>query len=102
MVLYPRLDGTLVAAVGPVFSYYEFSLIGTKRLNDDEWKSMLDWGNHTEYLPVWFKDIYGTTDPFPTPEFPHITTVLIATMIITLATIVSRRIFRAKKTAAHI
>jgi hypothetical protein len=69
VVLYPKPDGSLVTAVGPVFSYYEFGLIGTERLNDDEWKEMLTWGNRTEYLPEWLQDLYGRAEPFPIPEF---------------------------------
>lgn len=89
VVLYPMVDGTLVAAVGPVFSYYEFPLIGTKRLNDDEWKAMLPLGNSSEYFPEWVKDVYGMIDPI-VPE--HMTvTVLIATMAVaTVALAVTR------------
>jgi hypothetical protein len=63
VVLFPKPDGTLVTAVGPVFSYYEFRLIGTKRLNDDEWKEMLTWDNRTAYLPDWLQDVYGRAEP---------------------------------------
>lgn len=92
IVLYPLANGTLVAAVGPVFSYYEFPLIGTKRLNDDEWKTMLTWDNRTEYLPEWVKDVYGWIEPLP----EHTTTiVLIATMVI--ATLTLMKIGREKK-----
>ena len=70
IVFYPRPDGTLVAAVGPVFSYYEFSLLGTYRLNDDEWKAMLSWDNRTEYTPDWLRDVYGASLPWPTSTVP--------------------------------
>ena len=98
MVLYPMLNGTLAAAVGPVFSYYEFPLIGTKRLNDDEWKTMLTWSNRTEYLPSWINDVYGRAEPFIVPE--QITAVvLIATMVITsLSMVYLKKIGRMKKT----
>jgi hypothetical protein len=99
VVLYPITNGTLAAAVGPVFSYYEFPLIGSKRLNDDEWKTMLTWNNRTEYLPAWVKDVYGIADPYPAPEFPNMAAVLIATLAITLVIIASRKSFRTKKTA---
>ena len=81
VVLYPKSDGTLIAAVGPVFSYYEFPLIGTKRLNDDEWKTMLTFNNRTEYLPEWVKDVYGIGAPL-FPEFAPVT-MLIAIIVVT-------------------
>jgi hypothetical protein len=71
VVLFPLPNGTLAAAVGPVFTYYEFKLIGTKRLNDNEWKQMLKYENRTAYLPEWLKDIYGAGAPWPAPEFSH-------------------------------
>jgi hypothetical protein len=93
VVLYPMTNGTLVAAVGPVFSYYEFPLIGTKRLNDDEWKTMLTWDNNTNYLPEWVKDVYAMMDPIITE---HITAVvLVATMVIT--TVALKKTGRIKK-----
>ncbi len=90
VVLYPMVNGTLVAAVGPVFSYYEFPLIGERRLTDDEWKTMLTLSNSSEYLPDWFKDVYGMADPYPVPE--HITVaVLITTMeVATVALAINR------------
>jgi hypothetical protein len=102
VVLYPMTNGTLVAAVGPVFSYYEFPLIGTKRLNDDEWKTMLTWNNRSEYLPAWVKDVYGWMDPYIVPENTT-ATVLIATMVISSISIIylkkksgaRKRIFKA-------
>jgi hypothetical protein len=81
IVLYPMNNGTLVAAVGPVFSYYEFPLIGTKRLNDDEWKTMLTLTNHTSYLPAEVKDVYGMAAPVAAENTTI--TVLIATMVTT-------------------
>jgi hypothetical protein len=98
VVLYPMINGTLAAAVGPVFSYYEFPLVGTKRLNDDEWKTMLTWSNRSEYLPSWINDVYGRAEPFLVPE--QITAVvLIATMVITsLFMVYLKKIGRMKKT----
>jgi hypothetical protein len=66
ITLYPKTDGNLVAAVGPVFSYYEFPLVGTVRLNDDEWKEMLVWSNRTAYLPGWVQDVYARAQPIGT------------------------------------
>jgi hypothetical protein len=97
VVLYPMANGTLAAAVGPVFSYYEFPLIGTKRLNDNEWKTMLTWDNRTDYLPGWVKDIYGLTDPYPEPEFPSTTVVLVLVIAITLMIVTFRKTFKMKK-----
>jgi hypothetical protein len=96
VVLFPKPDGTLVAAVGPVFSYYEFRLIGTERLNDDEWKEMLTWSNRTEYLPEWFQDVYGRAEPMPVPEYLN-STVFVVLMVSTLTVLVLRKGIKAKK-----
>jgi hypothetical protein len=95
IVFYPKPDGTLVAAAGPAFSYYEFRLIGTKRLNDDEWTTMLALNNRSEYIPEWLKDVYGTSLPWPTPEYGVIP--LIITAIGTTAFAVAIRAKRIKK-----
>jgi hypothetical protein len=95
VVLYPKLNGTLVAAVGPVFSYYEFRLIGTKRLNDLEWKNMLGWDNRTKYLPEWLKDVYGMGEPWAVPEYPNAVAVLIAVITATSAIVTFKKIARA-------
>ncbi len=94
VVLYPLPNGTLVAAVGPVFSYYEFPLIGTQRLNDNEWKTMLTWDNRSEYMPAWIKD--GPISPYPTPEFTAV--VMIVATAVATAAIALTRIRRTKKT----
>lgn len=98
IVFYPRPDGTLVAAAGPVFSYYEFRLIGTRRLNDDDWKTMLTWNNRTEYIPEWLKDVYRTSLPWPTPEYGMI--VLISLMTATIAAAVKTKMTKIKKRRA--
>jgi len=41
IVIYETLQGEKIAAVGPVFTYYEFPMLGFQRLNDSEWKEML-------------------------------------------------------------
>ena len=89
VVLFPKLDETLAAAVGPVFSYYEFRLIGTKRLNDNEWKNMLTWDNRTEYVPEWFKDVYGQAEPWAASEFPNgglFPALMVLTLVIIIVT----------------
>jgi hypothetical protein len=96
VVLFPKPDGTLVAAVGPVFSYYEFNLIGTERLNDDEWKEMLTWSNRTEYLPEWFQDVYGRAEPKPLPEYLN-STVFAVLVVSTLTVLALRKVIKAKK-----
>jgi hypothetical protein len=93
VVLYQKSDGTLVAAVGPVFSYYEFPLIGTKRLNDDEWKTMLAFNNRTEYLPEWVKDVYGMGDPL----FPEFAPVIMLVAIIVVSTVTLKLKIKIKK-----
>ena len=77
VVLFPKPDGTLVTAVGPVFSYYEFNLIGTERLNDDDWKEMLTWSNRTDYLPEQLQDVYALAEPMPVPENLNFTVFVI-------------------------
>lgn len=80
-------DGTPVTAVGPVSTHYEFGLVGTRRLNDDEWKQMLAWNNRTKYLPEWFSDIYGEEEP-SAPEYPNtIVLVVVLTFIVTMVAI---------------
>jgi hypothetical protein len=96
VVLFPKSDGTLVAAVGPVFSYYEFRLIGTERLNDDEWKEMLTWSNRTEYLPEWLQDVYGRAEPLPVPEDLN-STVFAVLMVATLTVLTLWKGIKAKK-----
>jgi len=97
VILFPMPNGTLVAAVGPVFSYYEFRLIGTKRLNDDEWKKILTFDNRTAYLPAWFKDIYGTGEPLPiTPEYPN-AAVFFVVMIVTPTIMILAQVAKTKK-----
>ncbi len=96
VALFPKPDGTLVATVGPVFSYYEFRLKGTKRLNDDEWKEMLRWDNRTEYVPEWFQDVYGRAEPWPLPEYLN-GSLLVAVMALTLIILVLRKGIKAKK-----
>ena len=88
VVLFPRTDGSLVAAVGPVFTYYEFALEGTTRLNDDEWKQMLTWNNRSEYLPKWSGDLYAMTEPWA-PEYPNVIAVA-AVMTLTITAIAFR------------
>jgi hypothetical protein len=95
VVLYPKPDGTLTAAVGPVFSYYEFRLVGTKRLNDNEWKATLTWNNRTEYLPDWLKDVYGMADPGPVPEYP--VAVLVNFVTFTLVLVAVKKSTGARK-----
>jgi len=100
VVLFPTSDGKLVAAVGPVFSYYEFSLIGTKRLNDDEWKQILTSNNRSAYLPEWLKDVYGMAEPWPAPEYPN-TVALFTLMALTLTVATVAKVNKTKKWNKH-
>jgi hypothetical protein len=95
VVLFPAPNGTLVTAVGPVFSYYEFNLIGTKRLNDDEWKEILTWSNRTEYLPEWLQDLYGRAAPIPVPD--PLTSTVFAVLMAATMTVLAIKVFKAKK-----
>jgi hypothetical protein len=45
IVVYETPEGNKTAAVGPVFSYYEFPMPGFQRLSDPEWKDMLQFGS---------------------------------------------------------
>jgi hypothetical protein len=98
VVLYPKSDGTLVTAVGPVFSYYEFNLIGTERLNDDEWKEILTWDNRTEYLPEWLQPVYARGEPIPFPEYPSGTMFAIFA-VLSVTTFVFWKGIKAKKSS---
>jgi hypothetical protein len=100
VVLFPKTDGTLVAAVGLVFTYYEFGLVGTTRLNDEEWKQMLKWDNRTEYLPKWFRDIYAQAEPWA-PEYPNII-LLVAAMTLIVAVVALRTRIKRKKTVLQV
>ncbi len=93
IVVYPTNNGTLVAAVGPVFSYYEFPLVGTKRLNDNEWNTMLTWNNRTAYLPSWVQDVYAMSVPIA----PEYTTVAVLTTVMLIVTVVLIKLGRTKK-----
>lgn len=44
IVAYEKPDGDYYFFVGPVYSFYEFPLEGFERLNDDEWKELLESG----------------------------------------------------------
>jgi hypothetical protein len=102
VVLFPLPNGTLVAAVGPVFSYYEFRLIGTKRLNDDEWKEILTFENITSYLPEWLKDVYGSGEPWPALEYPNAAISAVGFPILTLAVLACARAVKTKKWKSRI
>jgi hypothetical protein len=52
IVVYETPEGNKIAAVGPVFSYYEFPMPGFQRLSDSEWKQMLEYGS-TLNQPNW-------------------------------------------------
>lgn len=52
IVAYEMPDGELQFFVGPVYSFYEFELTGFERLNDNEWKGLLDTDNRP-VDPLW-------------------------------------------------
>ena len=95
VTLFPLSNGTLVTAVGPVFSYYEFPLVGTTRLNDNEWKAMLNNYNRTSYLPQWSKDIYAL-ETSPVPEYASL---ILPTALMTIATtlVIVKRMRKPRK-----
>jgi hypothetical protein len=52
VVVYAGPDGTLYAAAGPVFNYYEFTVPISNRLTDEAWRTMLANGQTPE-PPEW-------------------------------------------------
>jgi len=52
IVIYETPQGETITAVGPVFSYYEFPMLGFQRLCDSEWKEMLQKGL-APHQPIW-------------------------------------------------
>jgi hypothetical protein len=52
IVVYADANGTLYAAAGPVFNYYEFTVPMNNRLTDEAWRAMLANGQTPE-PPVW-------------------------------------------------
>jgi len=52
IVIYETPQGETIAAVGPVFTYYEFAMLGFQRLCDSEWKEMLQKGL-APHQPSW-------------------------------------------------
>lgn len=99
VAVFPLSNGTLVTGVGPVFSYYEFPLIGTKRLNDEEWRQMLNWNNLTAYLPEALKDVHALAEPI-TPEYPSII-LAVAFMTMTLIIIIVKKRTKTKVNTAR-
>jgi len=51
-------NGEMYAAVGPIFTYYEFAWPVNKRLTDEEWRSILEKGE-APGRPEWIKSYYG-------------------------------------------
>jgi hypothetical protein len=95
VVLFPKTDGTLVAAVGPVFTYYEFALEGTTRLNDDEWKQMLTWDNRSEYLPPWTGDLYAMAETL-IPEYPNVIAIVVALTLTVTAVAIRTKVVKRR------
>jgi hypothetical protein len=91
VALFPLPNGTLVTGVGPVFSYYEFPLIGTKRLNDEEWSEMLNRDNQTTYLPAWLKDVQALDTPW-IPEWPNPIILTVAMIIVLIVAAATKRV----------
>jgi hypothetical protein len=58
MVIVRRIDeGVLGAAVGPIFTYYEFPWPMKNRLNDDEWNALLT-SDESPARPEFVKSFY--------------------------------------------
>ncbi|NMB80513.1 MAG: DUF3160 domain-containing protein [Ignavibacteria bacterium] len=61
MIVTTELPGVgMVAFAGPVYSYYEYTTLNFKRLNDDEWKSTyLSKANRPDWVNVYLTDVNG-------------------------------------------
>jgi hypothetical protein len=53
IVVYETPEGNKIAAVGPIFSYYEFPTLGFQRLSDTDWNQMLIYDNPEPTQPNW-------------------------------------------------
>ncbi|MEJ2567914.1 MAG: DUF3160 domain-containing protein, partial [candidate division WOR-3 bacterium] len=58
IVAYKRPSEDIVLAVGPILSYYEFKHPLDDRLNDEQWREMLESGKVPE-RPDWIKSFYS-------------------------------------------
>ena len=58
IVIYKTPDGELVAAAGPVFSYYEFAQRSYDRLTDEDWMQMLESGQAPD-RPEWVESFHA-------------------------------------------
>ncbi|MFA4987392.1 MAG: DUF3160 domain-containing protein [Candidatus Brocadiia bacterium] len=57
VVLWIKDDGTLDVAVGPNYSWYEFTRPLSDRLSDEQWRRLLR--GRTPKLPVWMEPLYA-------------------------------------------
>jgi hypothetical protein len=59
MVIVRRIEeGVLGAAIGPIFTYYEFPWPMKNRLNDDEWNALLT-SDESPARPEFVKSFYA-------------------------------------------
>ena len=58
IIIYKTPDGELVAAAGPVFSYYEFVQSNYYRLTDEDWMQMLESGQAPD-RPEWIESFHA-------------------------------------------
>ena len=58
IVVYKASDGRLIAAAGPVFSYYEFAQPNYERLTDEEWMEILKAGEAPP-RPEWIESFHA-------------------------------------------
>ena len=66
-VAYARPDGSVMIALGPVYSFYEFHQDLVKRLTDEQWQEMLK--NEPLDMPAWMKEYMITKKPFKDERF---------------------------------
>lgn len=57
LILHETPQGGIVAAVGPIFTYFEFPHPMSDRLTDEAWRTMLD-DSTAPAQPDWFKGLY--------------------------------------------
>ncbi len=67
VVVFALPDGKIDVAIGPAYSWYEFTVPMSNRLTDEKWQQILH--NSPPMLPTWMLDIMPTGKPLPEERF---------------------------------
>ncbi|MDZ7815856.1 MAG: DUF3160 domain-containing protein [Planctomycetota bacterium] len=67
VVAWHKPDGTIEVAIGPVYSYYEFTMPMNQRLTDEKWQQMLK--NNPPERPDWIRSFTPVPGPLPEERF---------------------------------